>query len=89
MRLGESNSGSSQASLWRRDVAVSKIFVHEGYDENINPPKNDIAIIQLKERIDWSDMIRPICLPTSAASVLNLGGIQTIKILNNNSYKQK
>ena len=74
VRLGESNINSSPASSSRRDVAVSKNFVHEGY-EYVNEMYtiNDIAILQLKERIDWNDMIRPICLPTAAAS-LNLGG---------------
>ncbi len=72
VRLGENHIDDSQASLWSRDVAVSTIFVHEGYDAK-RPPKNDIAILQLKDRIDWTSMIRPICLPT-AASTLNIGG---------------
>ena len=61
VRLGDSKMDSSQASSSRRDVAVSAIFMHEGYDPKTD--FNDIAILQLKERIDWTDMIRPICLP--------------------------
>ena len=64
VRLGESNMNQKYASPSRRDVAVSAIFMHEGYDPNTD--FNDIAILQLKERIDWTDMIRPICLPTAA-----------------------
>ncbi len=64
VRLGESNMNSSQASPSRRDAAVSKIFMHENYDPVIHV--NDIAILQLKERIGWTVMIRPICLPTKA-----------------------
>ena len=64
VRLGDSKMDSSQASSSRRDVAVAAIFMHEGYDNKT--AFNDIAILQLKERIDWTDMIRPICLPTAA-----------------------
>ena len=63
VRLGESNMNNSEASPSRRDVAVSAIFMHEGYDNSTQ--LNDIAILQLKERINrWTRMIRPICLPT-------------------------
>ena len=63
IRLGESNMNSSDPSPSRRDVAVSAIFMHEGYDEETM--MDDIAIIQLKEKIrNWTDMIRPICLAT-------------------------
>ncbi len=71
VRLGESNMNSTHASPSRRDVAVSKIFKHEGYDEKTFI--NDIAILQLKEKMDWNKLIRPICLPTAAAA-LNLEG---------------
>ena len=70
VRLGESNMNNSQASPSRRDVAVSKIFVHEGYNEKTKV--NDIAILQLTETIVWNDKIRPICLPKAAT--LNLEG---------------
>jgi len=70
VRLGESNMNNSQASPSRRDIAVSKIFVHEGYIEKIM--MNDIAILQLTEIIVWNDKIRPICLPKAAT--LNLEG---------------
>ncbi len=71
VRLGESSLNSTHVSPSRRDVAVSKIFRHEGFNDKTMI--NDIAILQLKEKIAWNDMIRPICLPT-AASALNLGG---------------
>ena len=70
VRLGENNMNSSQASPSRRDVAVSAIFRHEGYDEKTM--MNDITVLKLKEKIaNWSDMIKPICLPTK---LLNLEG---------------
>jgi len=73
VRLGESSLNSTYVSPSRRDVAVSAIF---SYDEDTNvflSPINDIAILQLKEKIVWTEMIRPICLPT-AESALNLEG---------------
>ena len=63
VRLGESNMNQKYASPSRRDVAVSAIFMHEDYDEGEN--SNDIAILQLSEKIEkWTDFIRPICLAT-------------------------
>lgn len=63
VRLGESNMNSAQASPSRKDVVVSAIFMHERYDPVTY--LNDIAILQLKEKItNWTDMIRPICIAT-------------------------
>ena len=64
IRLGETEMDSGYTrSPSRRDVAVSAIFLHESYDELTMV--NDIAIIQLQEKIEkWTDFIRPICLAT-------------------------
>ena len=72
VRLGESSLNSTHVSPSRRDVAVSKIFRHEGFNDKTMI--NDIAILQLKEKIAWNDMIRPICLPTATARALNFDG---------------
>ena len=72
VRLGESNMDMDHPSDSRRDVAVSKIFVHEGHD--LRKHINDITILQLKDRVDLNHMIRPICLPTATARALNFDG---------------
>ena len=61
VRLGEYDF--SKASKWRKDFAVDPIFVHEEY--NSKSQDNDIALIQLKEKIGFNSMIWPICLPPS------------------------
>ncbi|KAH8275666.1 hypothetical protein KR026_012222 [Drosophila bipectinata] len=43
------------------DVPVDKIFVHEGYERFT--AVNDIALIRLKYPVQFTDWIRPICLP--------------------------
>ncbi|KAH8275573.1 hypothetical protein KR026_010931, partial [Drosophila bipectinata] len=43
------------------DVPVDKIFVHEGYERF--RAVNDIALIRLKYPVQFTDWIRPICLP--------------------------
>ena len=80
VRLGESNMNSAQASPSRQDVAVSAIFMHERYDPVTY--LNDIAILQLKEKItNWTDMIRPICIatepPNLEGKMATVAGIQT------------
>lgn len=61
MRLGEYDF--SKASNSRRDFAVDAIFMHEEYDRKTY--KNDMALIRLKEKATFNDMIWPICLPPS------------------------
>lgn len=41
--------------------AVEKIIPHENYNENT--VANDIAIVLLKERINYNSFVSPICLP--------------------------
>ncbi|XP_017107878.2 serine protease grass-like [Drosophila bipectinata] len=43
------------------DVPVDKSFVHEGYERF--RAVNDIALIRLKYPVQFTDWIRPICLP--------------------------
>lgn len=96
VRLGENNMNSKNASPSRRDIRVSAIIIHEDYDKKTK--LNDIAILQLEERIgNWTNMIRPISLPTKAHSNLEgrkatVAGIpctfylKKIKIYNFNVY---
>ena len=61
VRLGEYEF--SKASNYRRDFAVDTIFVHEDYNRRTH--QNDIALIRLKEKATFNDIIWPICLPPS------------------------
>jgi len=69
VRLGDNNMNTKNASPSRRDIGVWAIIIHEGYDKKTK--LNDIAILQLEESIDnWTDMIRPIRLPTEAHNLV-------------------
>ncbi|XP_053667533.1 CLIP domain-containing serine protease B4-like [Anopheles marshallii] len=47
------------------DVNIAKIIVHDGYDLRGNSFSNDIALIQFKEQVNFTDTVQPICLPLS------------------------
>lgn len=68
--VGEYNiTTGNQRSSGRRNQKVVKpqtmkidqIIVHPEYASSESG--NDIALIHLKEQIEWTDLIRPICLP--------------------------
>ena len=54
---------------WRHDFEVEAIFMHESYDRKIY--KNDVALIKLKEKATFNEMIWPICLPPSNIQLEN------------------
>lgn len=43
-----------------KDHSISRIIVHEQYDEFVAPFKHDIALIELSERLEFSEEIRAI-----------------------------
>ncbi|KAL5284644.1 CLIPB1.2 family protein [Megaselia abdita] len=47
------------------DVPIAKIIGHEEYDPNVKNLPNDIALLRLSRKIDYSDFIKPICLPVN------------------------
>jgi hypothetical protein len=53
----------SQVSDSRRDFVVEAIHMHESYDRKTY--RNDVALIKLKEKATFNEMIWPICLPPS------------------------
>lgn len=69
MRLGEYNFREKDSTS-RRDFTLSAIYMHEKYDPVTYV--HDIAIIKLKEKMnEWTDAIRPICLPTPGIGSLD------------------
>jgi len=63
--LGEFDHTSPQAHTRRVDVA--QIFDHGGY--NSSTLENDISLLKLSTRVDYSDFIRRACLPRQGESV--------------------
>ncbi|XP_053669195.1 CLIP domain-containing serine protease B4-like [Anopheles marshallii] len=49
------------------DLDVEKIIVHSNYDPKDHSYKNDIALIRFTRSVQYSDTVRPICLPLSAS----------------------
>lgn len=49
------------------DVSIADIFQHENYDPKSITKLNDIAVVRLTEQVQYSDFIKPICLPTTDA----------------------
>ncbi|XP_049534152.1 uncharacterized protein LOC125950324 [Anopheles darlingi] len=71
IRLGEWDLGSNSDCLddfcapQPVDLEIEKIIVHPGYDSRDKANLNDIALIRFKRDVQYSDVIRPICLPLS------------------------
>uniref|UniRef100_A0A182TI02 CLIP domain-containing serine protease n=1 Tax=Anopheles melas TaxID=34690 RepID=A0A182TI02_9DIPT len=58
-----------------RDVLINAYVVHPDYYKQNGADYNDIALLQLSETVEFTDFIRPICLPTSEESrTVNLTG---------------
>ncbi|XP_053669190.1 CLIP domain-containing serine protease B4-like [Anopheles marshallii] len=49
------------------DLDVEKIVVHSNYDPYNGSFENDIALLRLTRPVDYSETVRPICLPLSAS----------------------
>ncbi|XP_055850702.1 serine protease easter-like [Episyrphus balteatus] len=45
------------------DVTIEKVIPHEKFENSLKGPQNDIALIRLSRIVDYTDYIRPICLP--------------------------
>ncbi|XP_069686150.1 venom protease-like [Periplaneta americana] len=61
VRLGELELDNDQDGATPLDVPISRRIVHEDYE-----PKtlvNDIAILELRDEVNFTTLIRPICLP--------------------------
>ncbi|XP_031619831.1 serine protease easter-like isoform X2 [Contarinia nasturtii] len=58
------------------NVDILETFVHEAYDPNSPTQYNDIALMRLSHSVEFTDFVRPICLPFSpTVRVENFDGI--------------
>ena len=72
VRLGETDLTSESDCEWSFktpycsykpiDIDIEKIFAHELYNSQQGSP-NDIAVIKLKEKVQYNLFVKPICLP--------------------------
>lgn len=63
VRLGEHDLESETEGATPVDYDVERTIVHEGYKSQTN----DIALIRLTRDVQFTDKIKPICLPSAAA----------------------
>jgi len=66
--LGKYHQSLSERDAGEKMVRIRKIFVHERYDDK--PNNNDIALIMLKDPVQYTDYIRPVCLPDVRSSII-------------------
>ncbi|XP_044265878.1 CLIP domain-containing serine protease 14D [Tribolium madens] len=78
VRVGEWNTdsdidcGEEFCSLPAQDVLISHVIVHPGYDKQTY--RNNIALLVLRNKINYTVTAQPICLPETW-SVTNRNGI--------------
>lgn len=46
-----------------QDIPIEKLIIHEDYKQRGKNVSNDIALIRLSEAANFSDFVRPICMP--------------------------
>jgi secreted trypsin-like serine protease len=73
--LGRLDIGDDSEQHWVKRT-ISAAFVHDDYDEDAKSHRSngDIAILKMNETVDFSDHIRPACLPTNATVTGNITG---------------
>jgi hypothetical protein len=65
VNLGEHSL--SNPDKGEQKMKVEKFEIHSQYDEDTSA--NDIAVVQLKTPVSFSDTIRPVCLPDGSAKM--------------------
>ncbi|XP_061721686.1 CLIP domain-containing serine protease HP8-like isoform X1 [Cydia pomonella] len=73
VRLGEWNTSSTtdcyggECHSEIQDVPVEQVIAHENYDPNNTNQHDDIALLRLARKVQFTDFIKPICLPSTDA----------------------
>lgn len=62
VRLGLHNKEEPESTSILK--GVDKMIVHEDYSTDIPGSPNDIALIKLQSSVEFTDAVRPVCLPT-------------------------
>lgn len=44
-------------------IKPNRIVVHDSYNPSTSKVANDIALIKLEQEVEWSDFVKPVCLP--------------------------
>ncbi|XP_041565535.1 CLIP domain-containing serine protease B9-like isoform X2 [Drosophila elegans] len=65
VKLGVHDTRTAKDSI---SMAIEEIHVHENYTDGYNF-LNDIALIRLESKVDYSATIRPICLPSTVGNM--------------------
>lgn len=60
----ETQNGRKVCAPNALDVAVEDVLIHENYQPLSRNQHNDIALIRLARKIQFTDYIKPICLQT-------------------------
>ena len=49
------------------DISIEEIIVHENYEPKSRNQHNDIALLRLSNDVQYTNFIKPICLPVEAS----------------------
>jgi hypothetical protein len=79
------------------EVPVAQAISHEGYNPNSKDQYNDIALLKLSRDVEYTEWIKPICLPLTAnlknadytGHSLDVAGFGKTKTENSSPVKQR
>jgi secreted trypsin-like serine protease len=57
------------------DIEIERTFIHEQYSSYQSGSPNDIAIIKLKQAIEFNEFVKPICLPLANEINISYGSL--------------
>ena len=50
------------------DIGIEETIMHEKYRPSSSNQHNDIALLRMRQKVNYGEFIRPICLPTTPSS---------------------